>query len=180
MHVKLHALPVLALAAALNGCEHQAEAAAAPSSAQVLSAANKAKAFAVGQALAAADRKAEAEHRAEMDRLIDLSVTRIHDEDRQTTLLVTIANKSKKTISSLDAGLEIHSAATGRRVGLAEVHISRQIAAKSSATFPLALRYVRFGEDAGTMRLMEGRQKRASLEATEIKYTDGTDAGYDD
>lgn len=180
MHIKAHALSVLALAAALSGCEHHAEAAAAPSSAQVLSAANKAKAFAVGQALAAEDRKAETEHRSEMDRLVDLSVTGIRDEDRQITLFIKIANKSKKAIASLDAGLEIHSATTGRRVGLAEVHISRPIAANTTATFPLTLRYVRFGEDAGTMRLMEGRQKRASLEATEIKYTDGTDAGYDD
>lgn len=181
MPVKLHTLFALVLAGtALSACAHHAEAAAAPPSAQVLTESNKAKALAVGQALVAQDRAAEAEHRAEMDRLIDVSVKSMRDEDRQTTLLVTIVNKNKKAISSLEAGLEVHSAATGRRIGLAEIHIGRKIAANSSATFPVALRYVRFGEDAGTMRPMEGRPKRASLEATEVKYADGSDAGYDD
>lgn len=39
---------------------------------------------------------------------------------------------------------------------------------------------MRFGEDAGSMRLAQGQPKRIELDVKEITYTDRTDARYDD
>lgn len=174
------ALAAILLAAGATGCAHHAEAAATPPSSQALTPQNRAQAFAVGEKLAAQDRANEAAHRTQMDRLLDISVVRMRDADRETSLLVRIHNKSVKRIRELDAGLEVDAASNGRRLGLAEIHLDREIAGGAFQTFWVPLRYVRFGEDAGTMRLAEGKPKRAQLEATEVRYADGSDAGYDD
>jgi hypothetical protein len=180
INTALRAIIVTAVATILSACNHRVEAAATPPPAQTLTAENKAKAAEVGRKLAAQDRAAEAAHRAQMDRLIDASIVQLRDSDRETTLLVHILNRSNKTISALDAGLEVHLVSNGKRVGLTEVHMSRVIPANGDVTFPVPLRYVRFGEDTASMRLAQGKAKHAEIEVTEIRYTDGTDAGYDD
>jgi hypothetical protein len=173
------ALAAILLAGAA-GCAHHAKAAATPPSAQVLSPENRAEAFAVGQQLAARDRANDATHRSQMDRLIDVSVVQMRDADRQTALLVQVRNKNAKRIRSLDAGLEVHAVSGGRRIGLAQLHLDRDIPGGAVRQFWVPVRYVRFGEDAGTMRLAQGRPKRAEMEVTEIRYADGSDEGYDD
>ena len=114
-----------------------------------------------------------------MARLIDSSVTKTRDADRTISLLVRLHNKSGKTIEALDAGLEVHDA-SGTRIGLAEISIAHPLAAHATAAFWYPMRYVRFGEDTGTMRLAAGKPKHVQMDVTEIKYADGTDAGYDD
>ena len=160
-----------AFAAALTACSHSSQIALDPRKAR--------EAYAVGQRLAAQDREQQAEHRAQMARLISSTVTKTRDADRTISLLVRLQNKSAKAIKSLDAGLEVHNA-SGKRIGLAEITIAREIAPHSNATFWYPMRYVRFGEDTGTMRLAAGKPKTVQMDVTEIKYADGSDAGYDD
>jgi hypothetical protein len=114
-----------------------------------------------------------------MARLISVTVSRTRDTDRTISLLLTLRNRSAKTIRSLDAGLEVHDT-SGRRIGLTELRLSKPIPSHGTVTFWYSLRYLRFDEDAGTMRLAAGKPKTARVDVTEIKYADGTDAGYDD
>ena len=171
---------MLAIAASLGaGCARHTEAAATPPPA-VLSEANKAKAYAVGLQLAAQDRAADKAHRAEMARLIDAAVLRTREQDRTLSLLLRLHNKSAKAVRSIGAGLEVRDPA-GKRLGLAEIDDAPvRIAPHATVTAWEPIRYVRFGEDAGTMRLAAGKPKRIDLQIIELKYADGTDAGYDD
>lgn len=171
----MRALPLIgaaALAAALAACSHQP---AKP----VLDPEKAREAYAVGQRLAAQDRERTAEHRAEIARLIDANITQTQEVDRTISLYVHLHNRSAKTIRNLEAGLEVHDR-RGKRIGLTEIAIDKPIAAHSTLAFWYPLRYLRFGEDAGTMRMAAGKLKTISMDVTEIKYTDGTDAGYDD
>lgn len=160
-----------AFAAALAACSHGSQGTLDPQKAR--------EAYAVGQRLAAQDREQRVEHREEMARLIDSTITKTRDEDRTISLFVRLQNKSAKPIESLDAGLEVHDAA-GTRIGLAEISVARPIGPHASAAFWYPMRYVRFGEDTGTMRLAAGKPKTVQMDVTEIKYADGSDAGYDD
>lgn len=161
-----------ALAAALGACSHEA---AKP----ILDPAKAQEAYAVGQRLAAQDRADTAKHRAEMAHLIDASVPRTRDVDRTISLYVRLHNRSAKTIRSMEAGLEVHDSG-GKRIGLTEIGIEKPIAAHGTLAFWYPVRYVRFSDDAGTMRLAAGKPKTVHMDVTEIKYADGTDAGYDD
>jgi hypothetical protein len=167
-----------ALVFGLTACGNQREA-ASPSPA-TLSPANKAATAQLAKRLMAEDAAATREHRQEMARLIVAGVAGYREHDRTISLLLHIQNKSAKTIRLFDAGLNVHTLAPDRRVGLAEVETERIIPPHASVEFWLPLRYLRFGEDAGTMRLAQGKPKHIALDVTEIKYTDGTDAGYDD
>jgi hypothetical protein len=160
----------VAFAAALTACSHTTQHALDPKARE---------AYAVGQRLAAQDRAQEAEHRKEMAALIAVSVPQTRDADRTISLLVLLQNKSTKAVKSLDAGLEVHNR-SGVRIGLAEITIARPIAPHATVSFWYPMRYVRFGEDTGTMRLAAGKPKTVQMEVTEIKYADGSDAGYDD
>lgn len=177
---RLFALMLAAAAASIGaGCARHAEAAATPPPA-VLSKANKAKAYAVGLQLAAQDRAAAKEHRAEMARLIDAVLVRTREQDRTLWLLLRLRNKSAKAVRSIGAGLEVHDPA-GKRLGLAEIDDAAvHIGPHATVSVWEPVRYVRFGEDAGTMRLAAGKPKRIDLQIIELKYADGSDAGYDD
>lgn len=161
-----------ALAAALGACSHET---AKP----ILDPVKAQEAYAVGERLAAQDRANTTNHRAEMARLIQASVSRTREAGRTISLYVRLYNRSAKAIRSMEAGLEVHDAA-GKRIGLTEIGIEKPIAAHGTLAFWYPLRYVRFSEDAGTMRLPAGKPKTVQMNVTEIKYADGTDAGYDD
>lgn len=164
-------LGAAALAAALGACAHRAQPSLDPAKAR--------QAYLVGERLAAQDRAARAEHRAQMGRLIDADVSQTRDADRTISLFVRLQNKSGKAIRALDAGIEVHDP-KGARIGLTELHLEKSIPAHANVAFWYPLRYVRFSEDAGTMRLAAGKPKIVYMEVTEIRYADGSDAGYDD
>lgn len=182
MQMKLASRTFAAIAVAISvtGCAHRVEAAATPPPTQILTEANRAKIAEVARKLEAQDRTMRQAHRREIDRLIDASVLQVQDGDRETSLLLHIRNKSGKAIRAFDAGLEMRLLASHRRIGLTELHLTRAVPAGAEATFWVPLRYVRFGEDTASMRLAQGKSKRADVEVTEIKYVDGSDAGYDD
>lgn len=168
------------IVASVPACSHRLQAATTPPPAQTLSSENKAKATEVARKLVEQDRASVAAHRAEMDRLIDATVLRISDGDREISLRLRVQNKTNKAITAFDAGLKVYLSQNGRRVGLTELHSSQNVAPQSAVTFTVPIRYVRFGEDTGSMRLAQGQLKNPQVEVTEINYTDGSDAGYDD
>lgn len=179
MTLASRALAVAIIAIGLSACDHRVEA-ATPPPAQTLTAQSKAQAAEVAHQLVEQDRIVESTRRAEMARLIDASVLGISDADRETSLLLRVKNKTNKAIKELDAGLRVNLVPNGKRVGLTELHLNQNIAPQSAVTLTVPLRYVRFGEDTASMRLAQGKPKRAQVEVTEIKYADGSDAGYDD
>ena len=140
---------------------------------------NDQKTYDVGLALAAQERRDDTKHRTEMAKLVSVTVLAHRDEDRQIILTLRVHNTSGKTIRRLENGLAVTDP-SGARVGLAEFVAQRTIAPQATVTFDAPLRYLKFGEDAGTMRLAEHKPKRIALEVKEVKFTDGTDAGYDD
>lgn len=114
-----------------------------------------------------------------MARLIDATVPRTRESDRSIVLLLRLRNKAPKAVKAIDAGVEVRDA-HGKRIGLSEIHVARAVGAHGEAAFWYPMRYVRFSEDAGSMRLAQGKPKTVDLEVTEIRYADGSDAGYDD
>jgi hypothetical protein len=161
-----------ALATALAGCSHASQQ-------PKLTAANARAAYNIGQRLAAQDRAQAARHRAEMARLIQANILTARDAARTISLYLRLHNLSARPIRSVNAALEIHDAA-GERIGLAEIDLDKTVPAHTSIAFWYPIRYVRFGEDAGTMRLAAGKSKTIHVDVTEIRYADGSDAGYDD
>ena len=151
------ALAAIVLAASSTGCAKHVE---------ILTKANRDKTHALALALMAQDRANDAKHRADMDRTL--------------SLLLRLHNETAKTIKAIGAGLEVDDP-HGKRLGLAEVDgASIHIEPHGTVSLWLPIRYVRFGEDTGTVRMAAGQPKHIRLSVTEIKYTDGTDAGYDD
>lgn len=114
-----------------------------------------------------------------MAKRIDAHVLHAREIDRTISLLVQLHNKSAKSVTSLDSGIFVYDL-SGKRIGMTETHLAKSIPPHTTLTFWYPMRYLRFGEDAGTMRLAEGKPKRIRLDVTEIKYADGSDAGYDD
>ncbi len=176
---RLMVASALALAAFTTGCTKQTGAAAPPPPSTV-SDDYKRKLAAVAQKMAAQDRTDTLAKRQAMARLIDARVVRTADDDRSFSFQLQLKNKSSKPIKTIGAGLEVHDAA-GKRIGLMEIDDAPiRIAANGTLTTWLHEPYVRFGENAGTMRLAQGKAKRIAVNIIEIKYTDGSDAGYDD
>lgn len=168
----IHFIGAAVFAAALVACSYQSPKA-------VLDPAKATVAYTVGARLAAQDRTEQAEHRKAMSRILDARVTQTKDKDRTISFFIQLRNKCDKRITSLDSGLFVYGE-DGQRIGMAELHLAKPIAAHATSAFWYPMRYVRFSEDAGTMRLAAGRPKRVRLQVTEVKYADGADAGYDD
>ncbi len=157
------ALAAIVIAVSSTGCTKHVEAAATPPALQILTKANRDKTHAVALALMAQDRANDAKHRAEMDRLIDADVVRSRDEDRAVSLLLRLHNKTAKTVKTIGAGLEVDDN-RGKRLGLAEVDgAAIHIQPHGTVSLWLPVRHVRFGEDAGTVRMAACKRKRIRL-----------------
>jgi hypothetical protein len=123
-------LPVIgaaALAAALAACSH------APAK-PILDPVKAQQAYAVGQRLAAQDRKDQAEHRKEIAKLIDARVIETRERNRTISLLVRLHNKSAKTIRTLDSGVFVYNTA-GNRIGMTEITLAKAIAPNATVAF---------------------------------------------
>jgi hypothetical protein len=140
---------------------------------------NQQRSYEVGVALAAEDRAKTAELRAKMARYIETSVTAYSEDAHMLTLNMRVRNKSSKAIKSFEADLIIHDDA-GRRVGIAELHVTHSIPPGVIARWPMPMTYYRFGEDAPSMRQAAGRHKTIAVYCKEIIFADGSDAGDDD
>jgi hypothetical protein len=140
---------------------------------------NEQKTYELGLRLAAQARAADARHRLAMARIVDIGVTSYRDRERALELMLRVRNKSSKTIRRLDAGIEVADA-SHTRIGLAEFSVSPSIPPHATAELSVPVAYLRFGEDAGLLVLAAGKPKTITLDVKEIKFADGTDAGYDD
>ncbi|MDQ2680734.1 MAG: hypothetical protein M3Y21_06915 [Candidatus Eremiobacteraeota bacterium] len=141
---------------------------------------NQQKSYEVGVRMAEQAREQDEKHERLMATLITPTVPSYSESGRSIHMLFTLRNKSSKVIKSFIAAIEIHDKATGKRIGLAELRITRTVPARSSLTFAYPMRYVRFGEDAGTMRLAQGKRKAIALDFETITYADGQSVGGDD
>ena len=135
--------------------------------------------YEVGLRMALDARKADRKHRDEMNRLIDVTIVKHRDEDHRIVFTLRVQNKSPKRLKTFESGVEVHDA-KGARIGLAEFVTEHPVMPYQTVTFDEPVTYLRFGEDAGVMRLAQGKPKLIALGVKEIKYTDGSDAGYDD
>lgn len=136
--------------------------------------------YEVALRLAAQARADDTMHKAELAKLITSTVTLASEGDRSLVLHVDLRNLTGKEVKNLEIGLEFDDAKTGRRIGQAEVQLRRNIVAHGRIAFDYPMRYVRFSEDAGPMMASKGKAKKLDAQVTEIKYADGTDAGFDD
>lgn len=127
-------------------------------------------AFETGKRLEREDRANDAARRAAMAQLIALNVVKVSDRERGIELVIDGANRTEKPIVGFDAGLEIDDAASHKRIGLAELHVMQALNPKSRAKFTYPMRFVRFGEDTGTMRLAAGRPKVARLDVFGVRF----------
>jgi hypothetical protein len=139
---------------------------------------NQELAYEVGLRLAAQDRASDAALRTKMARLVEATVVGYGERQRALILHMRVRNKSGKAITSFEAGMQVHDA-SGRRIGLLELRVTRSISAGGVARWDLPMTYARFGEDAPSMRRAVGQRKTIALNFTQIIYADGTEAGAD-
>ena len=166
------ALVGLAIAASLTACSSQPKP-------PVITAQNAALAQHVGAQLAAKEREETARHRAEIAKLIYVNLSHATETDRTLTLAVHTTNFTPKTINALELGLEVDDA-QGNALGRCELRSGKTVDAKSQTTIAFAMPYTKFGSGTAAVREALGKPKRYLLDVKEIKYTDGSDAGYDD
>jgi hypothetical protein len=140
---------------------------------------NEQKTYELGLRLAAQARAADAKHRLQIARIVDVGITSYRDRERALELTLLVRNKTPKTIRRFDTGIIVNDAAH-TRLGLAEFSVGRTIPPRATVPIVVPLAYLRFGENAGAMVLASGKPKSIDLDVKEIKFTDGTDAGYDD
>lgn len=140
---------------------------------------NLQEAYEIGLRMTAQTEIDDRRHRSELAKLMQARVDRTREADRMVELTLSIANTSVKTVKSLEFGLFVMGS-DGKRIAMTEFRTGEPIAPHGTRTITVPMRYVRFGADAGAMVEAAGRPKTYSVVVKEIKYTDGTDAGYDD
>jgi hypothetical protein len=140
---------------------------------------NEQKTYELGLRLAAQARAADARHRLQIARIMDVGITSYRDRERALELALRVRSKTPKTIRRFDSGIIVSDAAH-TRIGLAEFTVDRTIPPHATVEIVVPVAYVRFGGDAGGLVVASGKPKTIDLDVKEIKFTDGTDAGYDD
>ena len=171
-HTMRVTLAGLVIATSLAACSAQPKP-------EVITAQNAALAQQVGVRLAAKEREETARHKAEISKLIRAELSNVKESDRTISLHVGTINYTAKTIKSLEIGLEVDDA-SGNALGRTELRTAQTIGPKSQTTVVFNRPYTAFGSGAGEVREALGKPKRYLLDVKEIKYADGTDAGYDD
>lgn len=136
--------------------------------------------YEVGLRLAAQARADDEKHRAEIAGLITPKIALAQERERSLVLHLDLLNLTAKPIKSIELSLEFDNPKTGARIGITEVALVRNIPGKGRIAFDYPMRYLRFGEDTGAMVAARGTPKKLIAQVTEIKYADGSDAGFDD
>lgn len=132
---------------------------------------NAERAHELGTRLERQDRESDAKRRASMAQFITLRVPSIRDIDGGVALQIDATNRSENPIDGFEAGLQVDDKATQHRIGLAELHIVHRLPAHAHASFTYPMRYVRFGEDTGSMRLARGKAKVVHLDPYAVHFT---------
>jgi hypothetical protein len=164
----------LAIAASLAACSSQTQ-----KQEQVITPQNAALAKQIGAKLAEQEREVASRHRAALSKLIRVELSNVRETDRTMSLHASAINYNDRSINALEIGLEVHDAA-GKVLGRTELRSGKLIGPKSQASIVFNIPYTQFGEGTGPVREALGARKTYLLDVKEIKYTDGTDAGYDD
>lgn len=136
-------------------------------------------AYELGMRLAKQERASETAHDRAIGELMTLEVRSHRETEHEITLTMRVANKTAKTITSLDCGIEVDDR-KGARIGMAEFDFDRAVKPHQAVTFDHAIRYLTFGPDAGNMRLAYQQPKTVAVDVKKIHYKDGSERGYDD
>ena len=90
-----------------------------------------------------------------------------------------VHNFSKKTVHRFDIALALLTPA-GKTLGTTEIHVIHTFLPLARAHFSTVFPYTQFGEDTGNVVLAKGQRLRWNARIKEIRYADGSRAGYDD
>jgi hypothetical protein len=137
------------------------------------------RAYQMGQDLVRQARMRDYNRLVAIKKLVDVEVVARHDQEFRTTLRLRIHNKTARAIEGVDTGILIYNPA-GQRIGMTEIEAEHDVDPHGTATFPVVLPYLKFGENAGVMRLAAGKPKRVDLLLKIVKFADGTESGTDE
>jgi hypothetical protein len=136
-------------------------------------------AYAMALRMTAQAYAADRAHRAQMNALITASAGVAQSGNAALTIALDVRNKTGRTITSLDCGIEVHDAA-GTRLGVAEFEVSHAIGPRAPARIPVVMPYAKFGGDARAVRGARGKHLTIALDVKEIGYSAGGSAGAGD
>ena len=110
-----------------------------------------------------------------------MRVDSIHVDERDRTIGIafTVHNLTNKNVKALELSFE-SDGVRGNRIGSTELRTGQALPRNGTRTIAMYVPYTQFGEDTGPMREALGKPQRYTLDVKEIRYTDGSDAGYDD
>lgn len=137
------------------------------------------RAYQMGQDLVRQARRRDYNRLVAIKKLVDVEVVGRRDEDLRTTLHLRIRNKTARALEGVDTGILIYNP-KGQRIGMTEIEAEHDVAPYGTVIFPVVLPYLKFGENAGVMRLAAGKPKRVDLLVKIVKFADGTEAGTDE
>ena len=140
---------------------------------------NEERAYQMGLQMVVQSRQREDARRKAMGKLVDVKVISERDESLRTTLTFVVQNKTAKPIEGIETGMYVYNL-KGARVGMGDLDIEHDIPPGATQRFPMRLSYLKFGEDAGSMRINAGKPKTINLKIKVVKYKDGTEAGSDE
>ncbi len=113
-------------------------------------------------------------------KLIRVSVQRSVERDRTMELALNVHNFTTKSVRRIDLGL-IAQRTSGAIIATTELHCATcTLAAHATRTVVVTIPYTQFGDDTGRMREAVGAPHVFHTDVKEIKYADGSDAGFDD
>ncbi|GAC1393811.1 MAG: hypothetical protein NVSMB31_13560 [Vulcanimicrobiaceae bacterium] len=135
--------------------------------------------YEVGLRMGAQERADDKKHREAIAKLMAVTIQAHSEEEHRIVLKLRVVNKTAKAMTRFDSAIEVHDR-NDKRIGIAEFVADRAVPPHQTVTFSQPISYLRFGEDAGMMRMFQRKPKTVELEVKEIKYRDGSDAGYDD
>jgi len=140
---------------------------------------NEERAYTVALQMVSQARQRESARRDAMARIVDVRVTNHRDEPLRTTLTFAVQNKTAKAIEGIELGMLVYDA-RGVRVGMGYPDLEHGVGPHGAQTFEIPVSYLKFGEDAGAMRLAAGKPKTISLQIKVVKYKDGTESGSEE
>lgn len=135
---------------------------------------------AVGARLAQEDHRQALERRAEIAKAVRVDGLHVSEGDRFMLIVFVVHNLSQKPIARFDVAFEADASGGGRRIATTELHERITVGANASTTVSRRIPYTQFGDDTGPMREAAGKPQHDSVRVKWIRYSDASEAGYDD
>ena len=127
--------------------------------------------------MAAQARQADARLRAKMAKLVRVRVLSSRDLGQGIALVFEITNRSAKPLTQIGGAMEVRRVGHSARIGLIELHLKITVTPHARVRIERDMWYLRFGEDAETMRAAARAPKRFTITIRQLVYADGTKVG---